>query len=352
MTLLLIYIFAAIALSFLCSILEAVLLSITPSYVGALEGRDPKLAGKLKRLKDDVDRPLAAILSLNTIAHTAGAAGAGAQAANVFGDQSLAILSAILTLLILVLSEIIPKTIGATYWQGLAPLAARILPWLIWSMWPLVKLAQGLTQLLSRGHEGNEISRDEIVAMARMGYKEGVIDESASKIVRNLFRFDSLKVYDIMTPRTVVYALGEDDTVGDFIAQVDDVQFSRIPVYDESIDNVTGFVLKNDVLNEAVHDRDDVRLGSLKREMVAVPEDMALNMLFETLLTHDRHIALVADEFGGTAGVVTIEDVVETLLGMEIVDEADRTSDLQVLARENWKKRMSARGIELEAPHE
>lgn len=342
MTLLIIYVVVAIALSFLCSILEAVLLSITPSYVASLKDKNAALSAKLKALKDDVDRPLAAILSLNTIAHTAGAAGAGAQAARVFGDGSLGVFSAVLTLLILVLSEIIPKTLGASYWQSLAPFMARVLPVMIWSMWPLVKLSQGLTHLMSRGGNQNAVSRDEIIAMADMGRDEGLIDKSQSKIVANLFRFDTLKVEDIMTPRTVALALEEDMTVGAFIEQLDEVPFSRLPIYSDTIDHVTGFVLKNDILVEGVKDHDDVRLRDMKRDLVRVDQDSSLAGLFETLLTHDRHIALVADKFGGTAGIVTIEDVVETLIGMEIIDEVDRTADLQALARENWQKRRAA----------
>lgn len=342
MTLLFIYVALAIGVSFLCSILEAVLLSITPAYTGALEEKRPALAATIGKLKDDIDRPLAAILSLNTIAHTIGAAGAGAQAAYVFGDAAVGWFSALLTFLILVLSEIIPKTLGANYWQALTPAAARILPVLIVVMWPLVKLSQVITGFLARKGEQNEVSREEIIAMADIGSREGVIDKSHSRIVRNLFRFESLSVEDIMTPRTVVFALDEKTSVGDFIARLDEVPFSRIPVYVEVIDNVTGFVLKNDVLVEGVKDKDDVKLSQLRRDLVQVHEDTLLDDLFETLLTHDRHIALVVDKFGGTAGVVTIEDVVETLLGMEIVDEVDTAEDLQKLARETWEKRREA----------
>lgn len=342
MTLLIFYVALAIGISFLCSILEAVLLSITPSYVTSLEESRPRLAKRLQSMKDDIDRPLAAILSLNTIAHTVGAAGAGAQAAYVFGDAAVGIFSGVLTLLILVLSEIIPKTLGATYWQGLTPFAARAMPMLIWSMWPLVKLSQFITRLLARGGGQYEVSREEIAAMADIGRREGVIDAGQSRIVANLLRFDSLRVEDIMTPRTVAFALEQTMTVGEFVAQIDDVPFSRIPVYDEEIDNVTGFVLKDDVLAQAVKDKDDVKLADLERELVHVNEDHPLDTVFETLLTNNRHIALVVDKFGGTAGIVTIEDLVETLIGMEIVDEADTTADLQELARENWEKRRAA----------
>lgn len=347
MTLLVIYIFVAVAVSFLCSILEAVLLSITPTFVATIEESQPKVAKRLQALKDDVDRPLAAILSLNTIAHTVGAAGAGAQAAFVFGEASVAVFSAVLTFLILVLSEIIPKTLGAMYWQSFAPFAARVLPLLIWAMWPLVKMSQGITRVLTRGQGKYTVTREEIAALADIGHREGVIDKGDSRIVSNLLRFNSLTVEDIMTPRTVMFALEETRTVDDAVGLKDELRFSRIPVFSDSIDSVTGFVLKTDVLMAALQGDDQTALSELKRPLVAVPESLLLEELFDTLLDHDRHIALVTDAFGGTAGVVTIEDVLETLIGEEIVDEADAVEDLRTHARERWKQRRNTRRSEV-----
>jgi len=343
MTLLIFYIVLAIGVSFLCSILEAVLLSITPSFIAAKEADNPKLAKRLDELKSRVDRPLAAILSLNTVAHTVGAAGAGAQAAYVFGDASIAIFSAFLTLGILILSEIIPKTIGATYWKRLAPAISVILPPLIWSMWPLVKLSQGITYLLGGSGE-NVISRAEIAAMAEVGERAGVVDAGESRIVRNLLRFDKLTVQDIMTPRTVVYALPEKTKVGEAIAKPEEMRFSRIPVYGENIDDVTGFVLKTDILMKALQGGKRTSLKALKREMMKVPAEMFLEILFDALLNNDTHIALVQDKYGGTAGVVSLEDVVETLIGLEIVDEVDTIEDLQLLARQKWEQRSKKAG--------
>lgn len=342
MTLLIIYISLAVGISFICSILEAVLLSVTPTYVATIERSQPKVAARLKEMKDDVDRPLAAILSLNTIAHTVGAAGAGAQAAYVFGDAAVAIFSAVLTFLILVLSEIIPKTIGALYWQGLAPFAARVLPILIWSMWPLVKMSQQITLLLTRGKGKYAVTREEIAALADIGHREGVIDKVDSRIVSNLLRFDRLTVESIMTPRTVVFALDQDMTVDATIARRDELRFTRIPVFTDNIDTVTGFVLKTDILLAALAGDGGQHLATLKRPMVEVPESMLLEVLFDTLLENDNHIALVKDGYGGTAGVVTIEDLVETLLGSEIVDEADTIEDLQDYARRKWADRAAA----------
>lgn len=351
MTLLIFFVTLAIGVSFLCSILEAVLLSVNPSYIAGLEQSRPKLAARLKDLKANVDRPLAAILSLNTIAHTVGAAGAGAQAAVVFGDASLGVFSAILTLLILVLSEIIPKTLGATYWRGLVPFVVQVLPWLITLLWPLVKMSEVLTRILARGKKEEPISRQELAALANASARDGVVDDSESRIFQNLLRFDALTVADIMTPRTVVYALEETTQIEALLQEVHGMRFSRIPIFSETIDDVTGFVLKTDILLNAVKSETAVTLKSFARELTHVPATMHLQDLFVHLLEHDRHIALVVDEFGGTDGIVTLEDVVETLLGMEIMDEVDTTEDLQALARKQWEERAARSGTVLEKEH-
>ena len=220
MLLLILFVVLAVGFSFICSILEAVLLSISPSFIAAQEQRSPKLSARLKRLKDDVDRPLSAILSLNTIAHTVGAAGAGAQAAVVFGDAAVGIFSGVLTLLILFLSEIIPKSLGARYWRWLAGPTAYTLPIMIILLYPLVMLSQGLTRLISSGNDDAKTSREEIQAMADLGHEEGVMGESESRIMRNLFRLSTLRVHDIMTPRTVAFMLPETVTVGEVLSEV------------------------------------------------------------------------------------------------------------------------------------
>ncbi|WP_417583851.1 CNNM domain-containing protein [Pelagibacterium sp.] len=339
MTLLTIYIVLAIGISFLCSMLEAVLLSITPTYTATIEGEKPRVASRIKELKDDIDRPLSAILSLNTIAHTVGAAGAGAQAQIVFGDAAVTVFSAVLTFLILVLSEIIPKTLGALYWQSFAPSASRILPVLIIVMWPLVKMSQFITRLLSRGEPQPPVTREEIIAMADIGRREGVIDRGDSKVVANLLKFDKLTVKDIMTPRTVAFALDEQTTVREAIERRQDLRFSRVPVYEGSIDTPTGFVLKTDILNLALEEELERTLASFRREITSVVETTPLEELFDILVLKDRHMALVTDDFGGTAGLVTLEDLIETLIGEEIVDEADSVADLQAYARKKWEGR-------------
>lgn len=350
MTLLILFVALAIGVSFLCSILEAVLLSVTPSYMAVLENDRPVLAKRLMALKQDIDRPLAAILTLNTIAHTVGAAGAGAQAAVVFGDASLGVFSAVLTFLILVLSEIIPKTIGATYWRALVPSVSSVLPPLILVLWPLVKMSQLLTKILSGGKKKNQVSREELSALATVGQREGVVDASESRIMQNLLRLNVLTVSDIMTPRTVVYALSQDSTIGSLVDDLEAMRFSRIPIYEDTIDQVSGFVLKTEILIKAVKDEESTPISELRRELTHVTADMHLRELFAHLLQFDRHIALVVDDFGGTAGIVTLEDVVETLLGLEIVDEADTIEDLQAQARKQWEERAGRLGLFTKSP--
>ena len=345
MGLLFLYVALALGVSFLCSIMEAVLLSVTPSYVAALEREGDAVGERLHGMKDNIDRPLSAILSLNTIAHTVGAAGAGAQAAIVFESVPVGVISAVLTLLILIFSEIIPKTLGAVYWRTLAPAVVRTLIPTIVLMWPLVKLSQGLTYLLSRDEDETSFSREEFTAMAELGEEEGVFEEKESRILRNLFRFNSLRVKDVMTPRTVVFDLDETKTIGEVVEEHDEFRFSRIPVYDDNPDDITGYVLKDEMLLRAAQEEHDVSLETISREILVVRETLPLPDLLERLLDRLEHIALVVDEYGGVAGVVTMEDVVETLLGLEIVDEADSVEDMQALARQQWFKRARELGM-------
>jgi len=345
MGLLALYVALAIGVSFLCSMMEAVLLSVTPSYVAAMEREGSAVGQRLHQFKENIDRPLAAILSLNTIAHTVGAAGVGAQAAVVFGEAYTGIVAAVLTLLILVLSEIIPKTLGAVYWRTLTPPVVRFLTGTIIAMWPLVKLSQGLTYLLSQEDDEAAFSREEFTAMAELGEEEGVFEEKESRILRNLFRFNSLRVKDVMTPRTVIFNLPENTTIGDVVEEHDEFRFSRIPVYDDDPDDITGYVLKDEMLLRAAQEEFDITLADMARDILVVHETLPLPDLLERLLDRLEHIALVVDEYGGVAGVVTMEDVVETLLGLEIVDEADSVEDMQALARKQWFRRARELGM-------
>ncbi len=339
MALLIFYVTLALGVSFLCSIMEAVLLSVTPSFVARAEAERGLPGKKLADLKQDVDRPLAAILSLNTIAHTVGAAGAGAQATVVFGNQYVGAASAVLTFLILVISEIIPKTLGALHWRTLAMPVTRMLVPTIWLMWPLVKMAQGLTRLLAGNKKKVTIHRDEFAALAEIGVKEGVLEEHESDMLANLFRVAKLTAQDIMTPRTVVFALPASATVGSVMEQVSESGFSRIPVFAEDKDRVQGFVLKSDILLHAARDQVERTLSSLMNPITAVAKTMPVRQLFEQLIAGRTHIAVVIGEYGGTSGLVTLEDVVETLLGLEIVDEADSVADMQDHAREKFRLR-------------
>lgn len=343
LTLLIVYVALAIGVSFLCSIMEAVLLSVTPAYIGALEKERPDTAQRLRELKSDVDRPLAAILTLNTVAHTIGAAGAGAEAAAYFGNAAIGVFSALLTLGILVLSEIIPKTLGAVYWRGLAPPVTRVLKPLIYLLYPLVIMSQWFAKLLTRGDKEGDVSREELAALADIGAEEGVLGDQEARLFKSLLRFESLRASDVMTPRTVVVAFPETTTVQDLVESKG--PFSRYPVYSENRDDITGYVLLSDALTQVADDAHETPLATLKRELVDVPQNQPLLEVFEHLVEGQEHIALVHDEYGGTAGIVTMEDVIETLLGLEITDETDKNEDMQSLAREQWRARASRRGL-------
>ena len=345
MTLLLIYVALALGVSFVCSIMEAVLLSVTPSFVAHMERDRGRVGRKLRAYKDHVDQPLAAILSLNTIAHTVGAAGAGAQAAAVFGNAYVGIISGVLTFLILVISEIIPKTLGAVYWRQLTPVVVKMLGLTILTMWPLVKMADGLTKLIARGRGKVFFHREEFIALAEAGAQEGVLHEEESRILKSLFRFRQIRARDIMTPRTVIFTIAEALTVSEVLKAHPDPGFSRIPVYGKDRDEIKGFVLKSDVLLVAANLQGETTLSHLKRPIPVIPGDLRLHELFDRLLNERTHIALVADEYGGTEGLVTMEDIIETLIGLEIVDEVDKVQDMQELAREQWRKRALRQGI-------
>jgi CBS domain containing-hemolysin-like protein len=345
MTLLLIYAGVALAISFLCSVAEAVLLTVTPSYIASLERSGLHSGPRLRHLKDNVDRPLAAILSLNTIAHTVGAVGVGAQAAIVFGNRYVGLASAVLTVFILILSEIIPKTLGAVYWRALAPAMSVGVRLLMIVLLPLVWLSEAITRLIASKAYASPFRREELAAMVELGAQEGELEVKESRILQNLMRFRTLRVTDIMTPRTVVLCFQEDMSIQDVLSENTDIPFSRIPIYGENQDDVTGFVLRNDILLAESRGRHDAKLHEFRRELRAIPDTGILSSLFDILLHQREHIALAVNEYGGMEGVVTLEDVVETLLGMEIVDEADPAVDMRVLARKRWEEHARRHGL-------
>jgi CBS domain containing-hemolysin-like protein len=323
-----------------------VLLSVTPSHIATLQ-HDGRSSGRvLKELKDNIDRPLAAILSLNTIAHTVGAVGVGAEAGAIWGSLGVGVASGLMTLLILVLSEIIPKTIGATYWRGLAPPIARTLPILVRALAPLVWISELITRLIGRERESDVVTREEVAAMAGLSSESGGMPDDEMRIVKNLVALDSLTVHDIMTPRTVMIAFPQEMTVADLLEGSPNLPVSRLPIYDGSIDRIKGFVLKSDVLMAQAQDKHDTQLIELRRDLKAIPANATLSTMLRTLLREQQHLALVIDEYGGTDGLVSVEDLIETLLGVEIVDEADVADDMQRLARRQWAHRAKSLGID------
>lgn len=348
MTLLIIYVAIALGVSFLCSIAEAVLLSVSAPYIALKQQEGQRSGDVLHRLKEDINSPLAAILTLNTIAHTIGAAGAGAQAAAVFGNNTVGIASAILTLLILVFSEIIPKTLGALYWRQLAPMTGYLLVWLMWLLWPFVKLSSLLTSTMSHGPMLRGFSREEFQAMADLGAEEGQLEARESQILKNLLALRELNVKAAMTPRTVVVSAQQDLTVDAFFQAHSRDRFSRIPLYGESRDQPTGFVLRADLILAQARGNSDKPLTEYKRDLLRLPASLNLLRAYEKLIDKRAHIAIVQDEYGATLGLLTLEDVLETLLGLEIVDERDATEDMQVLARTLWRKRAKQMGLDTE----
>lgn len=339
MELIIIYLTIALAISFLCSVLEAVLLSTPLSFIAMKEQEGVKNARLLMRQKRDIDKPISAILSLNTIAHTIGAAGVGAEAVKVFGEAYFGVISAVLTILILVLSEIIPKTVGACYWRQLAMTAAPVIRAMIIVCYPLVLLSELITKLVAAKNHTASVSREEVSAMVSVGRQEGVFQPREDRVVRNLFRLDHVAVREIMTPRTVAAVAAEQTSLRTFYANRTFRAFSRIPVYADSPDYISGYVLKQTVLEKLAEDRFDARLEEIRRPILSCRGEDSVAALWEKMLKYKEHIAQVQDEYGCFQGIVSMEDIFETLLGQEIVDEKDTVTDLQALAREKWEQR-------------
>ncbi|MBQ4913528.1 HlyC/CorC family transporter [Maribacter sp. MMG018] len=365
MGLLIFYALISIFFSFLCSILEAVLLSISPTFVNVKKREGKSYASTLEELKNDVDKPLIAILTLNTIAHTVGAILVGVQAkvaySELYGatqrtvlgmqfteDLMVGVVSTIMTILILVASEIIPKTIGATYWRQLANFTAKALKIMVLGLkyTGLLWLLQLFTKLVGgKGHHGSVLSREDFTAMTDMAHEEGVFEKSESTIIKNLLKFDEVLVKDVMTPRAVVKIASADKTIQTFFEENPKLRFSRIPIYKDKIDNIIGFVLKDNVYEEIINKNGDMPLEEIKRDILITRRSTPIPQLFDTLVAKREHIALVVDEYGSVSGLVTMEDVIETLLGLEIMDESDNVADLQLLARKNWENRAQRSGV-------
>ena len=348
MAILIFFFLVSILFSFMCSVWEAVLLSITPSYVSRMQMEKPRLGKRLTSLKDDIDRPLSAILTLNTIAHTVGAIGVGVQAGKLFGTAKInlyifeatyeSLIAGLMTLAILILSEIIPKTIGATYWKQLTPFTVRSLKGLMIVLAPFVWLSKWVTHLIKKDGEKSVLNRADVAAMADAGLRSGAIDKEEKSIIQNLLRLENMEVKDIMTPRSVVFTLDENQTLGEIFTAYNPFQFSRIPVYGESPDQITGFILKDAILENIAADKHNRQAVEIRRKIFFVEDSLSVAGLLDKLILEKQHMTMVADEFGTVVGLVTMEDVIETLFGLEIIDESDKVADLQKLARERWKR--------------
>jgi CBS domain containing-hemolysin-like protein len=340
-TLLFVYLAIAIGVSFLCSVLEAVLLSITPSYLEQLTQERPKSGKAIQSVKDRLDESLSSILILNTFAHTMGAAGVGAQALRVFGPEAETLIAVLLTLAILYFSEIIPKTLGATYWRQLAVPAAFTIRWLVRLVYPLVWISTRLTQLLGKRHK-DEITREEILALASLGRKDGALAAQENEYLVNLLNLSETLTSEILTPRTVVHMLDEATTVSEALWLEETRQFTRIPLYRDSADNVTGMVIRVNLFEAEREGQGSEPIAQFAQPVARVPEELPVYRLLDRFIREQAHLFLVEDEFGQTAGIVTLEDAIETLLGREIVDESDAVADMQALARDKHRERLES----------
>lgn len=336
MFLLLTYLIGALSLSFLCSILEAVLLSTPMSYISLKESEGAKNAKLLRKYKTDIDQPIAAILSLNTIAHTIGAAGVGAEATRVFGEASFGIVSAVMTLLILVFSEIIPKTIGATYWRTLTLPSTAVIHFLVFITYPLVKLSEGITKIFSGNDQPVSVSREEVSSMVEVASEEGVLKDQERKIIQNTIKLNNVPAEQIMTPNLVVFSVPETTTVKELFAK-GNISFSRIPVYTDNRDYITGYVLKSVALELLANDKFNTPLSEIRRDILKFNEEDSAFNIWEKMLAKKEHISVIHDMYGCLRGIVTLEDIIETMLGQEIVDEADTVVDMQQVALEKYK---------------
>lgn len=344
--LLIFYIFLALGFSFICSVSEAALLSMTPSYIASLKDSNPKKASKLEALRlTNVDRSLAAILTVNTVAHTLGAIGAGSKATAVFGDAWFGVFSAVMTLLILFLSEIVPKTLGAQHWKKLSGFTYFSVNIMVKAMFPLIWVSEKLTKLLSNGKRGHDVNRDELVALANIGGEQGVLNDRESDIIRNLLGLRAVLSSDVMTPRIVVFALNRNMTVDEALHVPHHTRFSRIPIYEEDKDHLTGFVLREDLMAAQANDEEQKPLHEFERELQAVPETAALSKVLDLFLKERQHIAVVVSEYGESKGIITLEDVLETLVGEEIIDEGDKVADMRELAKKRWQRRARKMGV-------
>ncbi len=333
MDLLVIYFLGAVIVSFVCSVLESVLLSVTMPFISVMEKEKPKAGLLLKQHKQNINKSIASILILNTIANTVGAAAVGAQAERVFGSGALFWVSAVLTFAILFFGEIIPKTIGATFWKQLAPVAAYIIRFFIWFTYPIIIMTLFVTNRIKKGDEGHSLSKEELLESALLSEDEGVLDEQESDIIENILRLDDIKVQDILTPRSVVFALEGNRTIADIVKNEADIfKYSRIPVFEGNIENITGMILTKQLFAQALKD-DSVELKSIQKDIYRINEQVPVSWALDLFIEKKEHMFLVLDKYDQVEGIVTLEDCVETILGVEIVDESDAHVDMRELAK-------------------
>ena len=339
------YFFAVLGISFLCSLLESFILSVTHAHISLVSKDRPALGKKLSHFKENINQPLSAILSLNTIANTVGAASVGAITLVEFGSNWVAIMSGILTLCILIFSEIIPKTIGALYWKKILVPATFAVQVLIIMTYPLVVFLEFVSKWLAKAENEDKVSREEVIAMAELGEDEGTIEESESTVIENVLMLDDISVEEVLTPRSVVFAVNKTNSVREVLDKYNDIEFSRIPVYEDGLDNIIGIVRRHVLLKSKAEDQFDVTMGELAKPIHAVEENDSVGDVLDEFVKRREHLFMVKDQFGQVAGLITLEDAIETLLGVEIVDETDSVVDMRKLALDNWrKKRLKSQG--------
>lgn len=326
------------SVSFICSILEAVFLSVSPSYI-AIAVKNGRRHGKLlEHLKERLNRPISAILTINTVANTVGGAAVGAQVHKLYGDNYLALFSALATVVILIGGEFIPKVLGASNWKRLAPVAAYMIEGLILAVFPFVWLAERLARVLGQEPEST-VSREEVIVTAEMGADEGSIRPKESAIIKNLLMLDNMKIADIMTPRAVMYAFESGTTVSEIMNVHKPIRFSRVPIFKDDLDHILGVVHRYKILEEVSHDRDNTKVDELMTAIHSIPENISVAAALDQFIKRHEHIFIVVDDYGSTTGIVSLEDAIETLLGVEIVDEFDSVADLRQFALDQWRER-------------
>ena len=345
MSRLFLYFFAVLGISFLCSLLESFILSVTHAHISLVSKDRPALGKKLSHFKENINQPLSAILSLNTIANTVGAASVGAITLVEFGSSWVAIMSGILTLSILIFSEIIPKTVGALYWKKILVPATFAVQVLIIMTYPLVVFLELLSKWLAKAENEDKVSREEVIAMAELGEDEGTIEESESTVIENVLMLDDILVEEVLTPRSVIFAVNKTNSVKEVLDKYNDIEFSRIPVYEDGLDNIIGIVRRHILLKSKAEDQFDVTMGELAKPIHVVEENDSVGDVLDEFVKRREHLFMVKDQFGQVAGLITLEDAIETLLGVEIVDETDSVVDMRKLALDNWrKKRLKSQG--------